>query len=427
MSRTLRISAALAGALLASTPALAQRDSTIRIDPRWRAYLGCWNTSAGTVPGPDVCLLPTSNPNRVEMVTVIGDSIGTPIVISATGDKVSSTKDGCAGWELARWSADDRRLYTQAEYTCPGGQPQRISGMLAHKGDTFAHIEGVKTRSTTGVRVITFDFVTDSAGLPSAIRSRMPARSTTESWASRVEAGAEVTTADVIEASKEVGAPVTEAWLANRGQKFAVGVRDLRTLRDANIPTSVIDMMIAVSNPELFQVAEGGVPGVRPADELRGGRAGAMGYGYGRGSMYVPGVTWYEGMYFPYFGYGYGYGYGGFGLRNSLYGGGWFNGYGGCYNSWSCGGYGWQGGGGYVIVPQPAMPTRDPGRAVAGRGYSQGGSSGGGRTATPSPSVQGGAWDGGGRASGSSGGSAGGTSGGSSSTGGGERTAKPRP
>lgn len=429
MSHPRTISALLTVTVLASAQLHAQRDSSARIDPRWRAYLGCWATTSARMPGPDVCLLPTGDPNTVEMVTVIGDSIGTPVQITATGDRLSRKKDGCTGWDLARWSSDDRRLYTESEYTCDGGSPQHTSALFAHQGDSFSQIEGIKTRSTTAVRALRFTSISDSAGMPEAIWRRLSSRNNTARWAARVEAGAEVTTGDVIETSKEVGAPVTEAWIAERAQKFALNASSLRALRDAGVPTTVIDMMVAVSNPELFQVAAGGEPGARQPNTQRRGQNGYNAFGRGG---FVPSTTWYEGMYFPYFGYGNGYGYG-YGSRAGFYGNGFFNSYGSCWSAWNCGGFGWQGGGTYVIVPQPALPAREPGRAVNGSGYSQGGSSGGGRTAQPSPSVQSGGGGGGNSSSGggnagSGGGSTGGSPSSGTSTGGGEqRTAKPRP
>jgi hypothetical protein len=251
MSRTSHGAVLVIGTLLSCAAASAQRDTTMRIDPRWRAYLGCWSTGAAGAPGPDVCLLPTRDRNTVELVTVIGDSVTPATTLTASGERVSRTKDGCTGWELARWSEDDRRLYIESEYNCGGGTPQRVSGLLAHHGDSFSQIESVKARSTTAVRVVRFDLLSDSLGLPPVILRRLPMAS--NMWAARAMAAAEVTTADVLEVSKAVGAPVTEAWLAERGQKFVLNARELRNLRDARIPTSVIDMMVGYPTPAFSQ------------------------------------------------------------------------------------------------------------------------------------------------------------------------------
>ncbi len=436
MSRTSHGAVLVLGTLFSCTAALAQRDTTMRIDPRWRAYLGCWSTSAAGAPGPDICLLPTRDRNTVELVTVIGDSIVPAKTLTASGERVSRTKDGCTGWELARWSDDDRRLYLESEFNCGGGTPQRVAGMFAHHGDSFSQIESVKARSTTAVRVVRFDLLSDSLGLPPAILRRLPMAG--NMWAARAVAAAEVTSADVLDVSNAVGAPVTEAWLAERGQKFALNARELRNLRQAGIPTSVIDMMIAVSNPGVFAVMQH-QPGMRAqqpnqrgltsAEELALAQAGFRGRVNGMPLGYDP-FFGFDNAYFPYWGFSQ-FGrfsqFNQFGYFNQFgqFGGGWFNPYG--FNGFQNGGGFIGGNGPYVIVPAPAISP--PGRAVNGLGYTQGGSSGGDRRAEPTPSVQ----NGGGYSSGSGGGGGGASSGGggASSNGGGgggeQRTAKPRP
>jgi len=366
-------------------------------------------------------------------VTVIGDSITPATTLTASGDRISRTKDGCTGWDLARWSEDDRRLFMESEYACGGGAPQRVTGMLSHQGDSFSQIEGVRTRSRTAVRVVRFDLLSDSLGLPAEIVARLPRANTAPTWASRVEASAEVTTADVLDASKAVGAAVTEAWLAERGQKFAINARELRNLRDARIPSSVIDMMVAVSNPGVFAVQQSGQPGSLPqqrtqrglsaSEEMALAQAGFRGQIGGMPIGYDP-FFGFGNAYFPYWGFSQ---FGRFDGFNQFgqFGGGWFNPYG--FNGLQNGG-GWFGGGNgpYVIITAPPSPPSNPGRAVNGLGYTQGGNSDSDRRGTPTPSVQsGGGYNSGSSGSGSGGGS---SSGGSSSNGGGEqRTAKPRP
>ncbi|MDZ7632833.1 MAG: hypothetical protein U5K74_16210 [Gemmatimonadaceae bacterium] len=429
-SRAMRSALLACVAAGSAIAAHAQRDDSAPIDARWRAYLGCWSTSAAGLPGPTVCLLPTRDAATVELVSLVGDSISPAARLTANGQKIAREKDGCSGWETVRWSSDDRRLYTESEFSCSDGVPQRTTGLLAHQGTGFLQIEGVKTRSTTGIRVMRFEAFADSAGLPDAIRRRLPGWSLTQAWASRVEASASVSTLDVAETAKEVGAPVTEAWLAERGQRFALTGKDLRALRDAGTPTSVIDMMVAVSHPEIFTVAQG-TPGAR---ERAPNPRNASGM---RGTRLPIGIDPYYGFgdpYFPYWGFDpYGFGGGaffspfGFGFNRFGFNQFGFNqfGYGGLYGG-GLYGNGWFGGGPYVIVPTTPGTQAPPGRAVNGRGYTRGGNSGDGRGASPQPSVQsGGGYSNGGSSSAGSGSSNGG--GGSSSSGGGARTAKPRP
>ncbi len=437
---TIRKTALLAAsAVLTGASLHAQQGAGTMIDERWRPFLGCWTSSGAGMAGPMVCLVPTSQPATVEMLAVVRDSIVSRTSITASGAKVATTRDGCTGWESAQWSADERRLLTTAEFTCSGQGLQKSSGMYAMKqGDEFAHIEGVKTRGGTRVRIMNFLLQDDTTRMPREIVARLPKVAALQQLSARLEAAGDLTTADVAEAAEKVDAPVVEAWLADRGQTFALSAKDLIGLHDLHTPENVIDMMVAVSNPDVFALAANGKPAARSQEDWRRRRQGdysvigrsapVSDYGW---NSYIPWglnsyypYSWYSGsclvspfggMYANYgcgsyygqfpgnaFGYGYGNGYG--------YGGGWING-----NS------------PIVIVPVSNLPPTPPGIVQKGRGYTQGG--GGSdpvRSALPSPSV--GSNGGGSSSSGGSGStSAASSSAGSASGGGEQRTAKPRP
>jgi hypothetical protein len=416
------------------------------IDERWRPFLGCWISSGAGMAGPMVCMVPTGQPATVEMLAVVRDSIISRTPITSSGARIAMTRDGCTGWESARWSADDRRLLTTAEFTCNGQGLQKSSGMYAMKqGDEFAHIEGVKTRGGTRVRIMNFLLQDDTSRIPHAIVGRLPQLGPMPQLAARLEAAAELTTADVAEAAEAVDAPVVEAWLADRGQAFALSAKDLMALHDLHTPENVIDMMVAVSNPDVFSLATNGKPAARTREEWLRRRVGARGgeiagigsYGTTYDYGWNPYIPWGLNSYDPWFarnclvspyvglsanygcgsfygrfpagpfGYGYGYGAGlGYGYGNGYgYGGGWI-----------------PGSSPIVIVPVSNLPPTPPGIVQKGRGYTQGGGgSDPGRTGVPSPSVGSGSGTGGGSSS------AGSSSAGSSSSGSEQRTAKPRP
>lgn len=434
-SSTIRGALAAASVALASV-AHAQQDTTVRIDEHWRAYLGCWATLSGGVTGPMVCVVPTSAAQTVEFVTVVGDSIVSTVPVTASATRVARTRDKCTGWESGRWSLDERRLYTHAEFTCPGGTVQQQDGLLTMRyADTFSRIEGVKTRGGLRTRVVHFDLEMDSTLYPKAIAARIPSVSAMPAFGARMEAAAEVSAADVVDATKELDASLVEAWLGDRGQKFDLGVNDLRALHASKVPETVIDMMVALANPQFFTVARGSAPAARPADPFRGrngsttltpGQIAALSNdqclstvygGYARCNSTL--MNWND-LYFPWFGYPI---YRGFSAYSNQYGP-----YGPIYgNSW----YGGSNGGGYVIVPVTPREPEQPGRVINGRGYSQGGASSGSSAEPRSPSVNSGDFGGSSSSGSSSTGSGGGGGGGGSapaSTGGGEqRTAKPRP
>ncbi|MES3036048.1 MAG: hypothetical protein V4813_18735 [Gemmatimonadota bacterium] len=424
-----RLTSLVLGTLVATATAQAQTER-VAIDPHWRAFLGCWQSWGAGSMGPVVCLVPTESAERIEMVSLVNDSIVSRSPIITSGERTPVTRDGCTGWESGRWSADERRFFTRAEFTCDGGATQTASGIFAMThSDAFSRIEGVKTKGATRVRAINFSWI-DTVAVPSAIASRLPRFDAVPAVGARIEAAAALTIADVVEATKQVDGDVAEAWLAERGQQFDVAAKDLRALRDAGVPTSVIDMVVAVSHPRVFAIAPGNQGGARPAAldprrtrsmnmttrdavmaEMRMMRLrSALSYGWG--DFYDP--------YSGYYGRGYFSPFGSWGGINNWYGNNWYG------NNWYGGGNG--GGlysnGPYVIVPQqPSSPSRTTGSVVNGSGYTQSGGSSSG-IARPTPSVSSDGYSGGSSSGGgaSSGGSAGGASGG-----GGGRTAKPRP
>jgi hypothetical protein len=141
----------------------------------------------------------------------------------------------------------------------------------------------------------------------------------------------------VIEASRFLSPAAEEAWLAELDQDFNLDDKALVRLADEKVAPSVIDVLVAVSNPKVFSVASTGtVERTDDADSARVRRGyspcfapvvdpwawyaydpcdpylrfsyyrpyySRYGYGYGR---------YYDPFYGPYYGYGSPY-YGGYG------------------------------------------------------------------------------------------------------------------
>ena len=459
---------ALAALLCVTTPMFAQEPAPkLTVAAQWLPFLGCWvpEKAADRTNPPLLCLAATKSIETIEMLTVLNDSILSRQLVNGSGARTDFTRDGCKGSESGTWSQNEAAFFSRAEFACEGGQNFSSSAVLAMtSATTFSRIEGVKTggtgaaQSNSGVRVASFVAADDSIAIPAEIRSRVPSASATALWAARVKARTPMQIADVIHAMGYVDAPVVEAWLAASGQSFDLNPNALRTLKSNAVPTTVIDMMVAVSNPQAFGLAAGGQPVARAGDDALSSRRGGgmltdaeidallrqrlsqnslfydpfwMG-AYGMGGSLTG--LYRRGQWDPYwnsvspFGYWNGYSFGGFNSYNPYnYG----NGFGG----------GWlPGNQPIVIIPQPpggagGSGGRQPGRVINGQGYVQGGSEGssGGGTATPRPRVEssGGGYYGGGGGSSSSGSASvgSGSSGGSApaSSGGGERTAKPRP
>ncbi len=432
-----------AGSLLAAPLARAQAPQT---DPRWGAWLGCWAPASAPTSAPSgdakqlrqpsasssallVCVVPAAGSPGVDVATVADTQVVSRERVEANGERRPLEREGCTGWESAQWSAEGARVYVRSELTCQGNLRRRSSGVMALTAEgEWLDVRSVSAGTRSGVRVLRYHAAPLPETLPADVAAALRG-------APRGAAGpepADLTLADVADASRALDPDVVSAWLAETGQDFGMDARRLQEAKRDGIPGSVTDVMVALSYPDVFAIN----PRSRQA-EFRGPAAGDVGTGYGYAH---PGWGWGGSYYSPYgwdswwpYGYGpyspYYYPYGGYGWAP------WYGGYGGWYGGWYYGG-----GGGVIIVPSGGSYVVDHGRVVKGQGYTQAGGSTSGRNAHPrsAPSgresgytgADGGRRSSGGSAQPSSGGSSGGgrsqpsSSGSSGSSGG--RTARPR-
>jgi len=389
---------------------------TAQIDARWQPWLGCWTqagSAADTLASPPtagrlVCVVPTAGTSAVDIVTVADRRIASREHVEATGARRTSERDGCTGWESAEWSSDGRRVYLLSEYDCAGGVKRSTTGLIAMtlKGE-WLNITGVAVRENTGVRVLRHRPAATPSGLPEEMASALEGKALAVDTA-RVAAAAPIGNAAIVDASRHVNAAVVEAWLGESGQKFTVNGKRLIELADAGVADRVVDILVALSYPEVFSIKPSptAVGELATTDPPAGIQSGIIGTESPLGcGSYSNGLSLYgfDGCS-PY-------GYGFYGAR---YGYSPYNNYLGYEDYGYYGGYG-----GWYLATQPAIALISPldnsssthGQVVNGRGYVQGDSSG------SSGSIGG---------SSTSSGSSGDTSGAASSGGGGDRTAHPR-
>jgi hypothetical protein len=160
----------------------------------------------------------------------------------------------------------------------------------------------------------------------------------------------------VVELVERSGPAATSALLVQRGERFGLDTETLRALSARGVPGEVLDVMVAVTYPERFEVSGGGdVEEVRP-DERQVASArtyppsrafrGYSPWRFGMDLYFDP----FYGRWYPRYGYyGYGYGYGGFGF---------LNGYGpyGAYGPF--GPYGYYSRPGIIVIDQPEVRPR---------------------------------------------------------------------
>lgn len=351
MRTIMKVSAvALATGLVAVNSASAQATNT---GPRWQAWLGCWTSAA---PGesygsaqfapPVVCIVPTSSSDVVELATIADGKVVKRDSIDASGRERALQAKGCEGNQVARWSADERRVYLKSASSCEGMRTSGSSILAMTQSGEWIDVRGVSAGEGENVRVARYHDIGLPSSIPSEIAGMLRGRAMA-SQAARIAAGATIGTTAVREATSSATAAVVEAWIMERAQRFALGASDLVALADAGVPARVTDAMVAVSYPSAFQVA-------RADDRSRRGDD-SEDVVYGRR------IPVYLDPYYSPWGWGYSrYGNNGYG----------YNGYG--YGGYGNGGYGpgYYGGAPIIVVTgtQAAAPA---GRMVKGRGYTQ--------------------------------------------------------
>jgi hypothetical protein len=365
------ISALLFSLVAASAPAASPSDG-------WLAWQGCWRAYGDEDPSSLLCIVPEGAGAR--LVTVSNGTIRSEMRLVSDGSARPFDQEGCKGTQRAVWSSDQQRLFVNSTMTCGEALPRTVSGIMTMQSRTeWTNVEAVITGSLTSTRVVRYAAV-EMGEIPEEIAAPLRANKLARETA-RYNATADVDLDDVQEAVRHANESAVTAWLTEMNQPFELTGKKLVALADAGVPPAVIDVMVAVSNPQYFAVAT--QPDRIDNDDYtrRARRPRAMGSCYD--PFYDP---WLGTMTYSY-GYNRCYRYGG---HFAPYGSGWDYGYG--------------------LPPIIVVRnTENPRAKVTREGYTKGDSS----TSSPSPTKT--------STSGSSGTSDSGSS--SSSTG---RTAKPR-
>lgn len=392
----------LALACAFAVPAAAQKAPNVAIDGRWEAWIGCW-TPAGSLirvvgkSAPSVvCVVPTSVPSATEVLTVTGGKIVDRTRVDTDGRPHVISKDGCTGSQSAKWSPSGRRVYLKSDFNCSGAPATHVSAVYAMAGSgEWIDVQGMRVGKSDGVHAVRYREASDPGALPEEVTRALQDR-TMAKMAAMLAVTEPPTFADIEEASHELDASVVSTWLIESDKitiekQPPLDAKQLEQLADHGVPGSVLDVMVALSYPDVFAVnpsnravarqsadsvyAQYGELGILPtANPLIG--FDRFGYPiYASESLMMSGCSpWLYGPYslgwnlYSQIGCG---GYAGLGL--AAYPG---YGYGNYYNNFYGGYYGGYFGGGPIVVPRGSGSAGAPshGRVVNGRGYRQGGS-----------------------------------------------------
>jgi hypothetical protein len=320
----------IAGTVIMATILLAlPARASAQEDDRWTPWLGCWTlvdeaTHEGAGAARAALLSPPEPrevdpesepracvarvPGGVTITTTVPEQ--TPTVQTLLADDVSRSisDEECRGTERSSWSTTGRLLFARANVTCADAAPRTITGlgMITAQGQwldvrTF-RIDG---RNTT--RVSRYDRADNTPVI-----------------------GHHLTVEEIKEASRIVSPTVIEAAIAETRPPLTVKSKQLLELADAQVPTSVIDVMVAVAYPKQFIV-----------EPSRGGAGGSVYSAYGLYDPFFDAGYWPSYYYSP-FAYGY------IGRYNPI-----------AFPPYGSGGVG------------DAVPPRGTGRAINGEGYTR--------------------------------------------------------
>ena len=327
MRKQLILSALFSAAFSASAFAAAPDDA-------WLAWAGCWKAD-GDTSGKALCIVPSDD--GVRMLTIVGKNIESESRIVASGLPRSITQEGCSGSETAVWSADRQRVFLNAQLNCGNNVSRKVSGMFVMLTPSqWASIQSISAAGGEPVMHTVRYVEAFPADLPDeveqAFRDNRLARETV-----RVAAASRLGLDDVKEAVKIAQPNVVEAWITTTNQEFDLDGKTLIELADAGVPSSVIDALVAVSNPRHFAVRE-----ERREERTARGRT--------PGSCFD---SYWADPYDPFFYRGGRYGYG---CRGPVWGGGWY--------PWG----GYYGGGTVIVIDRGPITTREKGK-VTKAGY----------------------------------------------------------
>ncbi len=351
--------ATLVVALVAGTAASASA-ATPPLVPTWQALFGCWEpvaTARDSVPDSTrshlVCVVPVDGGSAVDMVTVVDGKVVERERVDASGNRQPLTRDDCSGWQSAEWSTTGQRVYLRSELTCAGGLKRVSTGVISMPSTTeWLDVQSVGVGERKAVRALRYREARLSAEIPAEILAALGDRSFSLG-AARLAAATPVTPADLIDVSRHLDAAAIEVWLVEQELAFAADAKQLVQFADAGVPTSVIDMVVALSYPDRFRVAAQPRP-----DRVGAGSFDRPRYGAGGGG--------FDPFWDPYYGSRYDrryyspYGYSQYGQQYG-YDSGWYP------NQRPV-----------IIIVAPSDPDTTPGatargggRVVNGRGYTR--------------------------------------------------------
>ena len=267
----MKIAAVLGVSVLFAGQTLAQTSSAL--DSPWLPWLGCWElvdderrdplvgesdpTNGQDVPTRGlVCVHPSPDDQGVTVTSINGTEVFLEETLIADGERNPSSKGNCAGWQETEWSADQRRLFSTSELTC-GTRLLKVSGlsMMVHR-HKWVEIQVVDSDAGRAVVVRRYrpadDWNVLSAGVTPLAEDLALASSR-----ARFRISDPLDADAVIETAQNVAPEAVEAAVVEHEEGFELDATTLVKLDEAGVRPGLIDLMVAFSYPEQFEIGSG--------------------------------------------------------------------------------------------------------------------------------------------------------------------------
>jgi uncharacterized membrane protein YgcG len=258
------IGATLTVMVAASTPAAAQTSGDV--DPRWNAWLGCWQLVEERVreewepePAPRefvatkgavVCVTPADQPNAIRLTTRVESQSTLEDTIVADGTRHPLREPGCEGTQRTEWSSTGLRLFARAELTC-GGMSRTVSGMaMIDAARLWTDVQIVEESGRETIRVRRYRRAPDQSDATMSLPKPTQARA----LGTTARKPAMLTIDEVKEIAQKLPLSALEAALLETGASFPLNSKRLVELDDAGVPDRIIDLMVALSFPNRFVI-----------------------------------------------------------------------------------------------------------------------------------------------------------------------------
>ena len=164
------------------------------------------------------------------------------------GEPHTVSGQGCRGFETVEWSASGRRALLRSDYVCGGTKGTSSTIYAIAPGGDWLRVEQVRSGGGVTVSAERRRAVPLVPEVPAEAARTIDDRRLAIATA-RAAAAAPITTDEVVEAIHAVDPGVVRSWIAVSGQTFDLDGASLAWLIRADVPQSVLQVMMPAEAP----------------------------------------------------------------------------------------------------------------------------------------------------------------------------------